>query len=57
LLAIGIAAVVAAGELGAVIENAVHSGSGPITPVSTAGSFCDVTAVADRVLPSRYLDS
>jgi putative serine protease PepD len=51
-LAFGIAAVVAAGEVGAVIENAVNSGSTPITPVSTSGSFCDVTAVADRELPS-----
>jgi len=47
-----IAAVVAAGELGAVIENAVHSGSTPKTPSSTAGSVCDVTAVVDRELPS-----
>jgi putative serine protease PepD len=51
-LAFGIAAVAAAGELGAVIENAVHSGSSPKTPSSRAGSVCDVTAVAGRELPS-----
>jgi putative serine protease PepD len=51
-LAFGIAAVVAAGEVGAVIENAVRPQSTPITPVSSAGSFCDVTAVAERELPS-----
>ncbi|HET6869704.1 MAG TPA: trypsin-like peptidase domain-containing protein [Solirubrobacteraceae bacterium] len=43
---------VVAGELGAVIENAVHSGSSPKTPASTAGSVCNATAVADRELPS-----
>jgi putative serine protease PepD len=51
-LAFGIAAVAAAGELGAVVENAVHSGSSPRTPPSRAGSVCDVTAVAGRELPS-----
>ena len=51
-LVIGVAVVLAAGVVGAVIGNAANSPSTATTTVSSAGSFCNVTEVAERELPS-----
>ena len=53
LLALGVGIVLAAGVIGAVIGNALNSSSNAsTTTVSAAGSVCDVTAIAERELPS-----
>jgi putative serine protease PepD len=50
--ALGIAVVLAAGVVGALIANAINSPSTAATTTSAAGSSCNVTAVADRALPT-----
>jgi len=52
LLGLGVAAALAAGEIGVVIGDAVNPRSTAPTTVAAASSVCNVTAVADRELPS-----